>query len=217
MTAPAVTRLDLGALAAAILAFPAPSATRVVSIDGYSGAGKSWLADRIAPLLDAVVLPIDVYVPGWDALPAGAAALDEAVLTPLRAGLAARHRSYDWTAGAPGAWHTWEPGGTLLVEGSGAGAVADSHIDVLLWVDTAAPLRAQQLDHRADHALYAPFRAPWAAQERRVATAHRTPERADLLLTRMDEDSVEVTVRPRDPDQEGRCHGVGRRQPIIPS
>ena len=51
---------------------PAVGATRLVTLDGHSGAGKTRLAGRLARALDrAPVVHLDFFYPGWDGLAAG--------------------------------------------------------------------------------------------------------------------------------------------------
>jgi uridine kinase len=42
--------------------------TRLIGLDGRSGSGKTWLADRLARPLDAPVIHLDDLYPGWDGL-----------------------------------------------------------------------------------------------------------------------------------------------------
>ncbi|WP_454229155.1 uridine kinase family protein [Propioniciclava flava] len=75
---------------------PRCGATRVVAIDGLSGAGKTTLASLVAARLGAPVVHMDDLYPGWDGLAAGVAYLVDAVLRPLAVGEPARYRAWDW-------------------------------------------------------------------------------------------------------------------------
>jgi len=46
----------------AVLDAPAVRGIRIVGIDGPSGSGKSTLAGKLAPLLNAPIIPIDDFV-----------------------------------------------------------------------------------------------------------------------------------------------------------
>lgn len=49
----------------AVLEAPAVRGIKIVGIDGPSGSGKSTLAGKLAPLLNAPVIPIDDFV-SWN-------------------------------------------------------------------------------------------------------------------------------------------------------
>ena len=65
---------------------PRAGATRVVLVDGRSGAGKTRLAAELAAGLEAPVVELEFLYPGWDGLEAGVALLVDEVLAPLAAG-----------------------------------------------------------------------------------------------------------------------------------
>ena len=79
-------------------AAPRAGATRVVAVDGRSGAGKTSLAAALAGLLDAPVVSLEGLYGGWDGLEHGIDLLVSAVLRPLAAGQATRVPRYDWVA-----------------------------------------------------------------------------------------------------------------------
>lgn len=161
---------------------PRCGATRLVSVDGPSGAGKTALAARLAAALgDPPVLPMDDLYPGWDGLAAGVAALRAEVVAPLAAGRPARYRRWDWARGLPGAWCALGTPPLLVVEGVGAGAVPSGVTSLLVWLDAPEPVRRARAMAR-DGAAYAPFWDRWAAQERTHFTAEPTKERADVVL-----------------------------------
>ena len=80
------------------LAAPRAGATRVVAIDGRSGAGKTSLAAALASQLGAPVVSLEGLYGGWDGLEHGIVLLVSEVLEPLAAGQAARVPRYDWVA-----------------------------------------------------------------------------------------------------------------------
>lgn len=185
---------------AALTAAQGP-AVHVVAVDGFSGSGKSWLADRLARALGAPLVHVDELVPGWDALADGIAHVGEHLLHPWSQGRAARVRQYDWHAARPGEWLDLPPEPVVVVEGSGIGAVADrSLLSTLVWVETPAALRDDRLARRSDHELYAPYRQMWAAQERALVERAATPARADVVVLDADETRVQLaSCRPSDP------------------
>jgi hypothetical protein len=158
--------------------------TRVVGIDGLSGAGKSAFARRLAAALGgAPVLSTDDLVPGWDALGESVALLTEWVLRPLAAGRPARWRRYDWVAGRPGEWQDIEPADFLVAEGCCVGLPpAAPALSYLIWIDAPAAERRHRLELRPDWPAYRPFAGRWAAQEHALQATADTPGRADLVV-----------------------------------
>ena len=163
--------VDVAGLVALVRERPAVGAVRLVTVDGYSGAGKSRLTGRLAAALGRVpTVHLDFFYPGWDGLVAGVELAVEWVAAPLTGGRPARWRRYDWTAGAFAEWREtpWAP--VVVLEGCGAGsAELRPFTSTAVWVETPAPLRERRLHARRDWPRYAPHRARWAAPEE----AHR--------------------------------------------
>src|SRR5664279_4070648 len=71
--------------------------TKVVAVDGPSGAGKTDFAATLAERLpSAHVLHMDDLYPGWDGLEEAVAGLHDQVLAPLARGERAAYRRWDW-------------------------------------------------------------------------------------------------------------------------
>ena len=171
------------------------SPVHVIAVDGFSGSGKTWFADRLAQTLHAPVYHVDEFVPGWDALADGLSHVSAHLLTPWAQGRAARVREYDWHEAQPGPWVRIDAAPIVVLEGSGIGTVDRSLLGSLVWVDTPQGLREDRLAARSDHELYLPYRAMWAAQERTLATGARTPDRADVVVHEADEARVRTSCR----------------------
>jgi uridine kinase len=168
--------------AAARRAAPQAGATRVVAVDGRSGAGKTSLAAALRDELRAPVVPMEELYGGWDGLEHGIDLLVSAVLEPLAAGRAARVPRYDWVAGAWAEPTVLEPPDVLIVEGVGAGARRAARFEsVLVWLEVAGPARKRRALDR-DGATFAPYWDRWAAQEDALIARDRTPDRADITL-----------------------------------
>ena len=137
---------------------PAIGATRLVTLDGHSGAGKTRLAGGLAGAVD------------W-------------VARPLVTGRRARWRRYDWTAGRFAEWQESPCAPIVVLEGCGAGSAAlRPFASTAVWVDTPARLRNERLQARGDWPRYAPHRARWVDQEEALFAAERPWEHADAII-----------------------------------
>ena len=156
--------------------------TRVLAIDGRSGAGKTVLAKRLSRELNAPVVALEDLYGGWDGLERGIDLLVTEVLEPLAAGRAALVPRYDWVAGEWAEPVPLEPPDVLIVEGVGAGARrAAVYESVLVWLEAAVSVRhARAL--RRDGEAFAPYWDLWAAQEDAMLARENTPQRADVVL-----------------------------------
>jgi hypothetical protein len=175
---------------------PSAGNTRVIAVDGLSGAGKTTLAAQLrAALGDVPVVHLDDFYPGWDGLADVVPRLVEWVLQPLDDGRAVRYRRYDWehaeyaewvdvplaaTAGATGV--EGQAGSTLIVEGVGAGALPCApYLSLLVWLEAPTAVRFERAIAR-DGDSYRPHWHRWAEQENRYLTEHDPRGRADLRL-----------------------------------
>lgn len=109
----------------------------VVAVDGRSGAGKSWLARRLAEEVDGVVLHTD-DIAWWEPMFAWGHLLRDDVLAPARRGEAVNFTPPAWVErGREGSLVV--PAGTpaIVVEGVGSAqrAVADL-VDAVVWVQS---------------------------------------------------------------------------------
>jgi hypothetical protein len=173
-------------VARALAAPPRCGGTRLVCVDGPSGAGKTQLAARLVDALGGPpLLRMDDLYPGWDGLAAGVESLRRDVIEPLADGRPARYRRWDWTADAYAEPHDLGTPPVLVIEGVGAGAVAPTAggpaASLLVWLDAAEEIRYRRAMER-DGATYAPHWARWAAQERAHFATDRTRERADVAF-----------------------------------
>jgi uridine kinase len=160
-------------------------ATRVIAIDGRSGAGKTVLAARLRVTLRAPVVTLEDLYGGWDGLERGIDLLVSDVLAPLSAGRAAWVPRYDWVAGHWARPWLLAPPETLIVEGVGAGARrAAAYASVLIWVEATTSVRKKRALDR-DGETFAPYWDQWAAQEDAMLARERTKDRADLTIDGM--------------------------------
>lgn len=170
-------------LVAAVESAPAGlGATRLVCVDGPAGSGKTTLAAALAPHLGAQVVHMDDLYEGWVGLERGPERLLEWVLEPLAAGRPGRYRRYDWGLGRYVERHTVPLGDVLLVEGVGsASLVAEPFAPFVVWVEAPEDVRLARGLARDGAALEGEWRR-WMVDESAHHRAHRTRERADVVL-----------------------------------
>lgn len=173
-----VTRIGL----AVRRAVPRAGVTRVIAVDGRSGAGKTSLAGILRDALAAPVVSLEDLYGGWDGLEHGIDLLVSEVLEPLTAGRAALVPRYDWVAKKWAEPVSRDPPEILIVEGVGAGARrAAAYASVLVWLEATPVIRKKRALDR-DGETFAPHWDQWAAQEDAMLAREHTPERADVLI-----------------------------------
>lgn len=79
----------------AVLSAPAVRGIKIVGIDGPSGSGNSTLAGKLAPLLNAPIIPIDDFV-SWNNFAGWWPRFGQQVLDPPLNGHPARYQQRDW-------------------------------------------------------------------------------------------------------------------------
>ena len=185
---PGVARGDavgnaVGLIGAAVQAAAARAGrTRVVAIDGRSGAGKTLLASQLRTRLGAPVVSLEDLYGGWDGLEHGIDLLVSEVLVPFADERAAWVPRYDWITREWAEPVLLEPPELLIVEGAGAGARrAAAFESLVVWLEVASSVRKKRtLDRDGD--TFAPYWDMWAAQEDAMLARERTPERADVVI-----------------------------------
>jgi uridine kinase len=171
------------ALRAIDRAQPRCGATKVVAIDGPSGAGKTYFAAALAERIpSAYVLHMDDMYPGWDGLHQGVADLHDQVLSPIARGERAAYRRWDWEHERYAGWQSLPATSLLLVEGvgSGAGRNADRE-SVLIWLEADRGVRFRRGIERGAESYLRQWQR-WAAQEEALFLADATRDRADLII-----------------------------------
>ena len=156
----------------------APDRRAVVLIDGRSGAGKTVLADALAPRLDAQLISLDEVYPGWGGLEAGSDVVHETVLRARAPGWT----RWDWAAGAPAEWHPLDPDRAVVIEGCGALSRANRALATFgVWIEVDASERRRRSSER-DHGLFDRYWQPWAAQEDAFIAREHPASLADLVI-----------------------------------
>ena len=171
--------------------------TRVLAIDGPSGAGKTVLAEAIRAALEAhtpdagpvPVVHLDSIYPGWDGLADSVPRLVDWVLRPLATARPVRYRRYDWDRDEYAEWidvRTDPVPPVVIVEGAGAGSrPCAPYLSLLVWLEAPAAVRFERGMAR-DGDSYRPHWQRWADQEARHFAEHDPRGRADLCLDTQD-------------------------------
>ncbi len=190
-----VGRVEVGDLAARLKDLPASvGETVLVGIDGFSGAGKTELAQALADDGDIASLSIEEFYLGWTGLVAGVERARSGLVDALRRGETPRWRGWDWERQDDGAEQEYAvTTKVLLLEGCGAAATALRHSQALtIWVHAGERERERRLRARADWADYAPFRERWQRQEQGLAAREGLPRAADAIVEWRSDGSLDV-------------------------
>jgi uridine kinase len=165
---------------------PRAGPVRLLGIDGFSGAGKTTLADDLRRADPTVtVLSIETFYLGWEGLAAGPGRAYEQLVEPLRRGEVPVVEPWDWRHDRVAPPRRRPVGPLVVVEGCGAGAPPlREALSLLVWVDADPDERERRLHARADWADYAPHRAGFERQEQALAAIHGTRAAADVVVTR---------------------------------
>ena len=160
--------------------------TKVVAVDGPSGAGKTYFTSALAEHLpNPYVLHMDDMYPGWDGLDQGVADLHDNVLSPIARGERAAYRGWDWELERYAEWRSLPTTRLLLVDGAGSGAGLNVGFEsVLIWVEADREVRFRRGIER-DGESYRPQWQRWAAQEEALFLADGVRGRADLIVNTM--------------------------------
>jgi len=155
---------------------------RLVCVDGPAGSGKTTVAAALADVVpEAHVVHCDELLQGWRGLP-GLARTVEAFLEPLSRGEQSRWTRWDWAADDWAESHPVEPGGILVLEGTGcwSPAIADL-VGVLVWVEAESELRLRRGMAR-DGEHMRPQWEQWRIDEDELFVRLGTRAAADLVV-----------------------------------
>lgn len=186
------------AVARRILARPARlGRTRLVAVDGPSGAGKTAFAARLAEALRTVgekaarihpvdevpVLHTDDLLDGWADQFTFWPRLERWVLAPLRAGRPGRYRRYDWRRKQfDPQWIPVPPAPVVILEGvSSARARVRPELSFAVFVTAPVPVRRARALARDGVELLPHLQEWWRGEEVHFA-ADATPEHVDLVV-----------------------------------
>lgn len=177
--------VDEGAVRRIVEAVPAATArgaTKVVAIDGPSGAGKTTLAHAVAQDLGCPVVHMDDLYPGWEGLAESVDLVTDQVLARLTRGEHAAYRVWDWALGDWGRTATVPATDLIVLEGCGSSVGrAGEYAALRVWVEADEQVRHQRGIER-DGESFALHWERWAEQERALFGADETAARADLTV-----------------------------------
>ena len=160
--------------------------SRLVAIDGPSGAGKTWFAGRLGVALDAPVIHTDHLLDGWDDQFTFWNRLEKQVLGPLRRGEPAEYQRYRWDLGGFGGapLHIdWSP--VILLEGvSAARRAIRDEASLIVFVEAPPELRLRRSIERDgdDSVAYRKYLERWRERETEHFAAEGTAASADVIV-----------------------------------
>lgn len=161
---------------------PACGATKVIAVDGPSGAGKTEFAIGLGAHLLAPVLHLEDVYPGWSGLAMTPGLVVKGVLEPLAVGEIGHVARWDWEHERPGELLHFAPTPLLILEGVGSGARnCRPFLSLLVWLDAPAAVRKARALSR-DGEVYAPFWDMWADQERQLFAADDIRGNAEVVV-----------------------------------
>jgi uridine kinase len=176
-------------LARAVLSRPAKfTHTRLVAIDGPSGSGKSYFAERFARAVrvcgsSVAVVHTDDVLDGWSDQFTFWEQLEQGVLQPLRRGEHGGFHPYDWVAAQRSTdWTVVPPAPVVMIEGcSSSRAVIRQELNLSVFVTAPQPVRVLRAVAR-DGGELLPFMDTWRAREEEFFVQDQTRRYADLIV-----------------------------------
>jgi len=159
--------------------------TRVVTIDGPAGSGKTTLAASLAAgLADCQIIHMDDLYDGWsqDLTRELAERLDTSIFEPLRHGLPPRYRTYDWHLHAFTELVTVPRSQYLILEGVGSGnPLLRTCVALAIWIESdPQSLVSRVLDRDGEQLRDDILR--WQLHESEYFAAQGVKQAADLHL-----------------------------------
>lgn len=164
---------------------PLCGATRVITIDGPAGSGKTTLAGALAAELgECAVVHMDDLYEGWtqDLNQDLAQRIQHWILTPLELGQDAQHLKYDWVAEAFVEIVAVPHAPFLILEGVGSGnSILRHYISMSLWIESDPSLLVERVVERDGEQLRDEI-AQWQERESQFHALHNVKESAHMQL-----------------------------------
>jgi uridine kinase len=175
-----MTYFDLSGIALAIENSDALCGeTKIVTIDGPAGSGKTTLANELAQIFAGAqgamtVIHLDELYEGWNS------ALDARlleriaawILTPIRNGINPKHLKYDWHQGKYASWSELPLTPIVIIEGVGSGhSSIREFVSQAIWVEADENLLLDRVVER-DGEVVRDEMLIWKARERTYFELH---------------------------------------------
>lgn len=163
--------------------------TKIFTIDGPAGSGKTTLANELSiALADASgamsVIHLDELYEGWDG------ALDSKlferisawILTPIKNGLNPRHLKYDWYQGKYATWSEVPLTPIVIIEGVGSGhSVLRTYVSQAIWIEADDNLLLDRVVQR-DGEVVRDEMLIWKARESAYFELHDVKQAAHIHM-----------------------------------
>ena len=163
--------------------------TKIVTIDGPAGSGKTTLANELSVALadsnGAIsVIHLDELYEGWnDAL--GQKLFDRIdawILAPIRNGLSPKHLTYDWHLGRYSSWSEPSLTSVFIIEGVGAGhSSMRNQVSQAIWVEADESLLLDRVVER-DGEVVRDEMLIWKARESSYFELHDVKKSAHIHM-----------------------------------
>jgi len=159
--------------------------TRVITIDGPAGSGKTTLTAALAAaLVDCQIIHMDDLYDGWsqDLDRELAERIETSILEPLRLGAEPRYFKYDWHVRAFTDLVTVPRSKYLILDGVGSGnPLLHNSVALAIWIESdPQSLVGRVLDR--DGASLRDDLLRWQQHESNYFAAHGVKQAADLHL-----------------------------------
>lgn len=163
--------------------------TKIVTIDGPAGSGKTTLATELASAMKNAsgvmsVVHMDELYEGWDdALGQKLFNRIEAwILAPIRSGLSPKFLKYDWHQGKYASWSELPLTPVLIIEGVGSGhSSLRECVSQAIWVEADDHLLLDRVVQR-DGEVVRDEMLIWKSRERDYFDAHDVKRAAHIHM-----------------------------------
>lgn len=156
--------------------------TKLVLIDGHSGAGKTTFAEALSRLVGGELVHTDDLLDGWQDQFTYWKGLVRNVFDPIADGRAGGYWRYDWVLGKFVEWVAVKPAPVLIVEGVGAArAPGRALASLTVFIDAPRSLREARSLSRDGQAMQTQL-AHWRHREALHFGADATAWCADLVV-----------------------------------
>ncbi len=158
-------------------------ATKLITIDGPAGSGKTTLARHLAQELGRCeVIHMDDLYDGWtqDLAKELPQRITTSIIEPLQMGIEPRYLKYDWYQKAFTETICVPECNFLILEGVGSGhSTLRSHVALAIWIESAPQLLVERIVARDGEQLRDEL-AAWQIKEADYFAKHSVREAADL-------------------------------------